>query len=223
MVRLLRKSVKGFILNTMKEIVPSKPAKRPGRPLSFDRDKVLEMAMLRFWRTGFETTSVADLTEAMGVTAPSLYAAFGNKENLFLECLRRYATPGPKRTSELICEAPSAREAAHELLQTSALWFTQPGSPAGCMIASAASSGSDASRQVRAALKKVRKEIETALQRRIEVDIRSGKLPTSADAHALATMTVALIQGMSTLARDGASRTDLLALVRAAMPAWSSI
>src|ERR1700761_3589793 len=95
-------------------------AKRLGRPLSFDRDKALQAALLQFWQTGYETTSVAELTHAMGITAPSLYTAFGDKESLFLECLEKYANPRPKTTPELIAEAPSARQAAQQLLELSA-------------------------------------------------------------------------------------------------------
>ena len=197
-------------------------ARRPGRPLSFDREEALRAAMLQFWQTGYETTSVADLTQAMGITAPSLYTAFGDKEALFLECLERYANPGPKRTPEWIAEAPSAREAAQELLEGAARWFTQHDAPAGCLVASAASSGSVASQRVRAALKKVREANRKALEKRAERDIREGRLTSAANPQALAAMTLALVQGMSTLARDGVGRKALLELARAAMSAWPS-
>ena len=195
-------------------------AKRRGRPLSFDRDKALSAATLQFWRTGYETTSVLELTQAMGITAPSLYTAFGDKESLFLECLERYANPGSKTTSELIAEAPSARQAAQDLLVVSARWFTQQDAPTGCLVASAASSGSVQSERVRAALKGVREANQKALRKRAERDIRQGRLPKTADAQALASMTMALIQGMSTLARDGTGQKALLDLARTAMNAW---
>ena len=195
-------------------------AKRPGRPLSFDREKALGDAMLQFWRTGYETTSVYTLTSAMGITAPSLYTAFGDKESLFLECLERYSNPGPKTTPELILEASSARQAAQALLESAAHWFTQADFPAGCMVASAASSGSETSHRVRAALTTIRKVNEKALQKRAKRDIREGRLPTTTDVCALSSMTIAVMQGMSTLARDGANKKTLLALARAAMLAW---
>ena len=195
-------------------------AKRPGRPLSFDREKALNDAMLQFWRTGYETTSVSTLTNAMGITAPSLYTAFGDKESLFLECLEKYSNPGPKTTPELILKAPSARQAAQTLLESSAYWFTQSGYPAGCLVASAASSGSETSHRVRAALTTIRKANEKALQKKAERDVREGRLPKTADARALSAMTIAVMQGMSTLARDGADRKALLSVVQAAMMAW---
>ena len=218
-MRWLRILVKGSILIVMEKLQRA-VAKRPGRPLSFDRNKALDAAVLQFWRTGYETTSVADLTRAMGITAPSLYTAFGDKESLFLECLKNYANPGPKTTPELIAEAPSARHAAQEILELSARWFTQPESPAGCLVASAASSGSVDSKRVRAALRDVRRANQDALQKRAERDIRKGQLPKTANAQALASMTMAVIQGMSTLARDGASRKALLELAQLAMTAW---
>ena len=200
---------------------PAAP-KRPGRPRSFDRDKALQAAMLQFWRTGYETTSVADLTQAMAITAPSLYMAFGDKESLFLECLEKYANPGPKSTPQLIAEAPSARQAAQDLLDISARWFTQPHAPAGCLIASAASSGSVDSERVRAALKNIRITNQKALQKRAERDIREGHLPTTANPRALAAMTMAIVQGMSTLARDGANQKTLLEVAQTAMAGWPS-
>ncbi len=215
----LRSSVKHSIMFAMEKI--HRPvAKRLGRPLSFDRDKALNAATLQFWRTGYETTSVSDLTRAMGITAPSLYAAFGDKESLFLECLAEYANPGPKSTPELIAEAPSAREAAQQLLEISARWFTQQETPTGCLVASAASSGSIQSERVRAALKDIREANRMALWKRAERDIREGRLPRTANARALAFMTMALIQGMSTLARDGAGQKALLDLVKTSMTAW---
>ena len=218
-MRELRNAVKSSILITM-ETLERSAAKRLGRPLSFDRDKALRAATLQFWRTGYETTSVSDLTQAMGITTPSLYAAFGDKESLFLECLEEYANPGPKTTPELIAGAPSARHAAQQLLEVSARWFTQQDAPTGCLVASAASSGSLQSERVRAALRNVRDANQKALRKRADRDIREGRLPKTASAQALAAMTMALVQGMSTLARDGAGQKALLDLVKTSMTAW---
>ncbi len=215
----MRTPVKTSIIFVM-ETLQQTAAKRRGRPLSFDREKALGAATLQFWRTGYETTSVSELTQAMGITAPSLYTAFGDKESLFLECLKRYANPGPKPTSEVIAEAPSARQAAQELLEVSARWFTQRDAPTGCLVASAASSGSVQSERVRAALKDVREANQKALRKRAERDVRQGRLSKTVDTQALASMTIAIIQGMSTLARDGASQKSLLDLAKTAMNAW---
>ena len=194
--------------------------KRPGRPLSFDREEALDRAIYQFWRTGYVTTTVTDLTSAMGITAPSLYTAFGDKESLFLQCVARYSKPGPKTSAESIAEAASARQAAQTLLEVAAAWFTRPGSPPGCLVASAASSGSESAERVRAALKQVREATRKAIQKRAERDIREERLPLGTNARALASMTMAVMQGMSTLARDGASRAMLQEVVEAAMTGW---
>jgi AcrR family transcriptional regulator len=197
-----------------------KKLRQVGRPLSFDRDAALGKAMRQFWETGYETTSVADLTRVMEITPPSLYAAFGDKEKLFLEALTRYTTPGPKPTADMIREAPSAEEAARQLLEGSARFFTQRGFPAGCMVASAAATGSADAKRVRMAVRQVRVDTAAALEQRIHADVSEGVLPVNTDARALAAMIIAVIQGLSTLARDGASRSELLDVVEQALMAW---
>ena len=193
--------------------------RRIGRPLSFDRDAVLEQAMLSFWRHGYETTSIADLTAAMGITAPSLYAAFGDKRRLFLEAMRRYAGD----TAELqrsLAAAPTARDAMHRMLTTAAIAFTGEATPKGCLLASAAASGSQASAGVRAAVCDVRRSVTACLVDRIEQDIAASILPAATAALALADLIVAVVQGMSVLARDDVPRDRLLALAEQAMTAW---
>ncbi len=207
-------------MSAMKDAAET-PKRRPGRPLSFDRDAALHAAMLQFWRTGYETTSITDLTTAMGITAPSLYSAFGDKEHLFLECVAHYAAP-VWPTAETLQQAPTARDAAKRLLEGSARRFTQADMPPGCLIASAATSGSHDAHRARAALKERRDHLHALLQARIQQDVDAGTLPRTTDAHALAALTVALMQGLSTLARDGATRQDLLTTVNAAMNAWPS-
>lgn len=195
------------------------PPRKAGRPLSFDRDRALRQAMLAFWRHGYETTSVAELTAAMGVTPPSLYAAFGDKRRLFLEAVRLYAGD-PDELERAIAAAPSAHEAARELLQASAIAFTSEDTPPGCLLASATASGSAASAEVQAAVAEVRRTTEGALRRRVERDVAGGVLPSGTPAEALAGLTLAVVQGMSVLARDGAPRAKLLALADQAMQAW---
>src|SRR4030081_1680148 len=108
-----------------------------GRPRSFDTEKALDRALQVFWRKGYEGTSLPDLTEAMGINRPSLYAAFGNKEGLFRKALDRYA----ERSGGLMCEAmkePSARAAAERLLRATADALTDPRNPRGCLAVQAA-------------------------------------------------------------------------------------
>lgn len=194
------------------------PRRKTGRPLSFDRDAALEQAMLTFWRHGYETTSIVDLTAAMNITAPSLYTAFGDKKRLFLEAARRYA--GHDAVAEAIDAAPTARDAARAMLAGAAVAYTGEATPRGCLLASATASGSAASADVQAAVAGIRRSMRDRLHRRIGRDAGDGLLPASADGAALADLVMAVAQGMSVLARDGASRASLLAIVDATLLAW---
>ncbi len=175
--------------------------------------------MLLFWRQGYEATSLSDLTAAMGVTSPSIYAAFGDKKRLFFAVVERY-TGGPVTAHDLIDRAASAYDAARALLEASAVGFTGEETPAGCLLASAAISCSEAADDVRQALAVIRRRVETHLGQRIRRDQDAGELPPAADADALAGHVMAVIQGMSTLARDGADREKLLRIAASAMQAW---
>jgi len=175
--------------------------------------------MLTFWRHGYETTSVSDLTSAMGVTAPSLYAAFGDKKQLFLEAAKLYAGD-PDLMARSINNAPSALDAARDLMSAAAISYTSEETPRGCLLASATASGSAASADVQAAIAEIRRGIQSRLDARIQRDITDGALPPATDPAALSGLVMAVIQGMSVLARDGASRAALLATVQAALRAW---
>ncbi len=201
------------------EIAETPRRRRTGRPLSFDRDAALEQAMLSFWRHGYETTSITDLTAAMGITPPSLYTAFGDKRRLFLEAMRRYAgDPAELRTS--LAAARTARDAMHAMLVAAAVAFTGETTPEGCLLASATASGSQASADVRSAVSDVRRGIAACLVDRIDRDVTAGILPASTQAEALSDLILAVVQGMSVLARDGVTRERLLGLVEQAMLAW---
>ena len=193
--------------------------RKTGRPLSFDRDAALEQAMLTFWRHGYETTSIVDLTTAMGVTAPSLYTAFGDKKRLFLEAAQRYAGD-PEAMALAIDEAPTAYDAARRMLTAAATAYTGDTTPKGCLLASATASGSAASADVQRAIADIRQRIAAQLRVRIERDISAEVLPPRTDAAALAGTVMAVIQGMSVLARDGTLRPALLAIVKHTLQAW---
>lgn len=175
--------------------------------------------MLTFWRHGYETASVADLTAAMGISTPSLYTAFGDKKQLFLEAVRLY-TGDPEDRGRRIDEAPSAYDAARALMTVAATAYTGKATPKGCLLASATASGSAASADVQAAVADVRRSIESHLRMRIERDVEDGVLPPTTQPAALAGLVLAVTQGMSVLARDGTSRAALLAMVKAALRAW---
>lgn len=195
------------------------PRRKTGRPLSFDRDAALEQAMLTFWRHGYETTSIVDLTTAMGITAPSLYTAFGDKKRLFLEAASRYVGD-PEAMAQAIDRAPTAYEAARAILTAAATAYTGEATPKGCLLASATASGSAASADVQAAIAEIRRSIDRRIRDRIDQDIARGLLPPKTDTAALAGHVMAVTQGMSALARDGTPRTSLLAIVEVALRGW---
>ena len=173
-----------------------------------------------FWRHGYEATSVAELTQAMGITPPSLYGAFGDKRRLFLEAMDRYLGGGATAVVQTINEAETGREAARVLLTAAALGDTGENTPPGCLLASSLVSSSAVAAEVREELADIRRRIEAALRARIEDDIRAGRAPGHCDAEALAGHVFAVVQGMSTLAKDGAGRDKLLRIVDQTMIGW---
>jgi AcrR family transcriptional regulator len=197
-----------------------KPTRARGRPLSFDRDKALENAMHIFWERGYEAASISELTSAMGITPPSLYAAFGDKERLFLEAIERYASGPGGGAPRALAEEPTARGAIERLLNEAAEELTRSCHPAGCMVVSATMNCSVASAHVQAALAKRRESAEAGIRERINQGIAEGELPAGTDAAGLANFYTTVFQGMSLQARDGASRENLLATAATAMRAW---
>ncbi len=175
--------------------------------------------MLLFWRHGYEATSLSDLTSAMGVTPPSVYAAFGDKKQLFLEAVRRYVS-GPVTAQTLIDDAATARDAAWSLLEGSAIAFTGTTTPTGCLLATGAISCSTAAQDIQAELARMRGAIADRLRAKIADDMEGGELPGETDPEALAGLVMAVIQGLSTLARDGVPRDKLLRVASNAMSAW---
>ncbi len=175
--------------------------------------------MLEFWRHGFEGASVTSLTQSMGITAPSLYTAFGDKKRLFIEAMHLYFGD-PERIAQALDAAPSARDGAREMLRGSAKLFTDPGTPPGCLLASATASGPASSADVRAVAARLRSKTRRLLKGRVERDVREGRLDPATRPGALADAALALVQGMSVLARDGVSRDRLYAMIDQTLAGW---
>jgi len=209
------------------ETSAAKPAKAPrkprGRPLSFDRDAALEQAMHVFWERGYEAASIADLTAAMGITPPSLYTAFGDKEQLFLEAIERYALGYGSAGARALVEEPTARGAIERWLTEAANELTQPCHPKGCMVVMAATNCSAAAERVQDALLLRRTEAIASVGRRIQGGIDGGELPADTDAKDLANFYATIYQGMSMQAKDGATHESLMSTVRQAMRSWPRV
>ena len=196
------------------------PAKPRGRPLSFDRDNALEQAMHVFWERGYEAASISDLTSAMGITPPSLYTAFGDKEKLFLEAIERYALGPGSAGPRALKEEPTARAAIERWLHEAADELTRPCHPKGCMVVMATTNCSVAAEHVQTALTRRRAAAIANIRERIQDGIDKGELPAETDAKALSNFYSTIYQGMSMQAKDGATRASLMATVDAAMRAW---
>jgi len=193
---------------------------RRGRPRSFDRAEALERAMRVFWERGYEGASLAALTQAMGINAPSLYAAFGSKEELFREALSLYdATEGAPMTRALT-EAPTARAAVETILRANVDLCSDSANPGGCMMVLSATAGSPALGTVRAQLTENRHASEDALRRRLDEAVASGELARDTDTAAVAAFYTTVVHGLSIQALDGASSEQLTRIVDAAMAAW---
>jgi len=188
-----------------------------GRPRSFDRDAAIDAAMLLFWARGYETTSLAELTEALGIAPASLYAAFGSKEGLFHEALRRYGEKHNGFDAAMVAAAPSARALIDAMLQGAAIAFTTEGLPRGCMVILAATNCGRESSAVERTLRDKRHANEADLAKRLKRAVADGELVATADPAGLAKFFATVLQGMSVQARDGADRQALLAVARAAL------
>jgi TetR/AcrR family transcriptional regulator, copper-responsive repressor len=189
-----------------------------GRPRSFDRGQALERAMHLFWRKGYEATSVSDLTRAMRINPPSLYAAFGDKERLYLEALELYLHRRLELVAQWFDQEPTAQAAVRRLLAEAARELSRPGAPRGSMLFLSATQCSAAALQPELAA--LRASVRSILKARIGRGVREGELPRGTDSGALTDFYSAVLQGMSSQAHDGATRKRLLATGEAAMRAW---
>lgn len=176
--------------------------------------------MMQFWAHGYEGTSISDLTAAMGVTAPTLYAAFGSKEQLYREALQQYFLLGVGGWDAALLDGTPAYTLLRESMRTAATRFSQPDRPPGCMISTASlycAAENEAARQIAADLRDVSFRM---LVGKLERSKAAGELPAEVNEVALARFYSAVVEGMSVQAVDGASTAELLALVDVALAAW---
>ncbi|HET8786635.1 MAG TPA: TetR/AcrR family transcriptional regulator [Candidatus Limnocylindrales bacterium] len=190
-----------------------------GRARAFDLDEALDRAMLVFWRLGYERATIAELTSAMGINRPSLYAAFGSKEELFRRALDRYAS-GPNAYEARVLELPTAREVALALLRGAADRQTQPGRPHGCLaVLGTRTNGADSS-PIGRMLIEAREVGEAEVRERFERARDDGDLPPDADPGELAVFVRTVIYGLTVKAASGATRDELERVIERAMRAW---
>jgi AcrR family transcriptional regulator len=193
-----------------------------GRPREFDRGAALEAAMVLFWRKGFAATSMNDLCDAMDVRSPSLYAAFGSKEALYLEAIQHYVEVFGPPVWDGLAEGATARAGVENLLLAATESLPESHvTPGGCMAALAAVCD-EWPAGIAEVVRKIRMEMLGMLRSRLQAGVKNGELPPTTDIEGLSRFYLSVYQGMAVQARDGAAAAELKAIVRAAMAAWPS-
>ncbi len=201
----------------MNDVVKIEKAAKPrGRPLAFNQDEALDKALNVFWARGYEGASMAELTEALGINKPSIYAAFGNKEELFRKALARYTT-GPAAFVGEAMKEPSARLVVEKFLMRAVEFFCDKSTPNGCMIVQGALTCGQSSSAIQQELIAYRSRIETMLTKRFELAKTQDDLPPSLNTKQLAKYIATIHQGMSVQATSGATREELTAIVEIAL------
>jgi len=197
---------------------------RTGRPREFDREAALESAMLLFWAHGYEGTTLADLQKAMGgITAPSFYAAFGSKEDLFRETVELYKTLRGEPPLKALTNGTTARDSIEGMLRAAAASICEKNHPRGCMLVVGAINCAAPNKGIEDFLREQRAAREKVIAQRLRRGVTEGDLPPDTDIHALVSFYSSIIDGMAIQAKDGASPKVLNNVVKCAMAAWDTI
>jgi len=196
-----------------------KTARALGRPRSFETGKALDAAMKVFWCKGYEGASLSDLTKAMGINRPSLYAAFGDKESLFRKVLDRY-DKGPAAYVQEALNQPTARAVVERLMEGAAELGTASGNPRGCLFVQSALACGDKAEGIRNDLILRRDAGEKAVRQRLKRAQAEGDLRRDANPADLARYVVTVIQGIAVQAASGAAGPELRRVIQTALRAW---
>lgn len=190
-----------------------------GRPRGFDTDEALDRAMLTFWEHGYDGVSLTDLTRAMGITKTSMYAAFGNKEDLFRQAVERYAA-SRAAYSDRVRDEPTAREVAAAYLTATVEGTTRDDCPAGCLGVQASLVANHLGQRATDALITWRDHNRASFRDRFQRAVDEGDLPAGADPDVLAHYLLAMANGIAVQAAAGATREELQRVADAALRNW---
>ncbi|WP_114195409.1 TetR/AcrR family transcriptional regulator [Edaphovirga cremea] len=198
--------------------------KSRGRPKQFDREAALSKALNLFWRHGYEATSLADLVEATGAKAPTLYAEFGNKEGIFRASVEHYLSAFAEHSFVALRQTDlSVAQAIEQYLRSSADLFTDCSTPSGCFMVCTSSALSSSSEDIANMLRSRHHLQESTLRDYFEQRKQQGEMEAFTNSALLAKYLVCTVQGMSVQARDGATRQDLQLLVDVVMRLWPQL
>ena len=189
-----------------------------GRTRQFDADRALDRALEVFWDRGYEGASLEELTAAMGINRPSLYAAFGNKAELFRKALDRYQT-GPLSFLGEALSQPTARSAV-EAIFSGFIKLQRRGNKRGCLIVSGALACGQEHETVRRELAQLRQSAVTAIRKRCERAVTDGDLPKGTDCATLARYIATVLNGLAVQAASGTSEKELRRVADMALQAW---
>lgn len=197
----------------------TRPATK-GRHRSFDRQEVLKKAAHLFWQHGYSPTSLAQLTQAMGIHPPSLYNAFGGKEDLFLEVMRDYLAESDRWLRDTFARHDRVRNAIDCILKDTAAFMTDPSHPPGCLLSCGSVNLQSEDARIARLMRESRRSREALLVRKLRLARRRNELPAHISPRGFAAYLYSLVQGMSAQARDGATRAQLEQVARLAMECW---
>ena len=198
----------------------SNPARKRGRPRALERDVGLDIAVRLFWERGYEGTSTADLTKAMGINPPTLYSMFGSKQELYRQALDFGIARENGRRMEILASPLPAYDALRLYLYDIADGDTQPDKPRGCMVSTAVLQHAEENASVAQMTAALREASMKTLKARFDRAVEDGELPAQTDTDTLARFYGAIIQGMSAQACDGACNARLKQLIDLALTAW---
>jgi AcrR family transcriptional regulator len=192
-----------------------------GRPRGFCTDRALAAALRIFWSKGYEGASLTELTEAMGITRPSLYAAFGNKESLFHKALDLYESEklGYARTA---MEQPTARAVAEHFMRGALEMQLSQNDPKGCLGVMSLAAGGAEPESIKGDVMARRASLQLLLCERFERAKAEGDLPAHIDVPGLASYLFALLQGMAVQAGSGSTRQELQRIIDTGLALWPS-
>lgn len=198
--------------------------KSRGRPKVFDREAALDKAMTLFWQHGYEATSLADLVEATGAKAPTLYAEFTNKEGLFRAVLDRYISRfAAKHEAQLFCAEKTLESALEDYFTAVATCFTSKDTPAGCFMINTSAALAASSRDIAHTVKSRHAMQEQTLTQFLRQRQEHSEIPPHCDVQKLAQYLSCILQGMSISAREGASFEKLMQIAHTTLRLWPEL